>query len=76
MLAYNTEAIREETYLVIHRKVLSTIGPKFDMAHNGVAGAQILFLMSSKIMVEIAAFGLNSENQEVCFFNATVRLFH
>lgn len=66
LLAYNTETIREETYLVVHRKVLSSIGPKFDMSHNGVSGSQILFLLSSKVMVEIAAFGLNSDNQEVC----------
>lgn len=65
MLAYSTEEIREETYLVIHRKILSSIGPKLDMSYNGVAGAQILFLLSSKIMVEIAACGLNSNNQEV-----------
>lgn len=65
LLAYNTEVIREEAYLVSHRKVLASIGPKLDMSYHGVAGAQILFLLNSKVIVEVAAFGLNSTNQEV-----------
>lgn len=65
LLAYNTEVIKEEAYRIIHRKVLTSIGPKLDVPINGVAGSQILFLLNSKVMVEMAAFGLNSDNQEV-----------
>lgn len=67
LFAYNTEIIKVEAYRLVHRKVLASIGLKLDLAYNGPAGAQILFLLNAKILVEIAAFGLNSVNNEVGF---------
>lgn len=52
---------------MVHKKVLSSIGPKLDVSYNSVAGAPILFLLSSKVIVELSAFGLRSEHQEVFF---------
>ncbi|VEN41222.1 unnamed protein product, partial [Callosobruchus maculatus] len=57
--------IREETYRMCHKIVIATIGPKLNMSRNGESGSQILFLLTSKILTEIAAFGISDKSSEI-----------
>ncbi|XP_074031734.1 rotatin homolog anastral spindle 3 isoform X2 [Leptinotarsa decemlineata] len=65
LLAHSAVDIREETYRLCQKKVLTNIGPKLSTSPIGVAGSQILFLLSSKILTEVAAFGMTSDNIEI-----------
>nr|CAH7739552.1 unnamed protein product [Callosobruchus chinensis] len=65
LLAHHMPEIREETYRVCHKKVIATIGPTLNTSRNGESGSQILFLLTSKILTEIAAFGINDKSSEI-----------
>ncbi|CAH1155943.1 unnamed protein product [Phaedon cochleariae] len=65
LLSHGVMEIREEMYRLCQRVVISNIGPKLNMSYSGVAGSQILFLLTSKILVEIATFGMTSDNLEI-----------
>nr|CAI5848647.1 unnamed protein product [Callosobruchus analis] len=65
LLSHHMQKIREETYKMCHEKVIATIGPKLNMSRNGESGSQILFLLTSKILTEIAAFGINDISSEI-----------
>ncbi|CAH1953846.1 unnamed protein product [Acanthoscelides obtectus] len=65
LLSHHMQEIREETYKTCHRKVVTTVGPKLSMSIDGEPGSQILFLLTSKILTEIAAFGMNEEKPEI-----------
>ncbi|CAG9829728.1 unnamed protein product [Diabrotica balteata] len=56
--------IRLETYRLCHKTVVTYIGPKLNDT-TGIIGSQVIFLLNSKILVEITCFGLNNDNLEI-----------
>lgn len=67
LLAYNIEEIQEEVYRLCHKKISSAIGIKLNTSKAGAPGSQILFMIRSKILIEIAGHGLTSDNLKVGF---------
>ncbi|KAJ8948142.1 hypothetical protein NQ318_009229 [Aromia moschata] len=65
LLAHNLMDVREETYRLCQKTVVTNIGPKLNMNSVNPAGSQVLFLLTSRILVEVCAFGMTSENLEI-----------
>ncbi|XP_060527472.1 rotatin [Cylas formicarius] len=62
LLAHPVESIRKEMYTLCRNKVVRNIGTEINLNNIRCPGVEIYFLLSSKILTEIAQFGLRNEN--------------
>lgn len=65
LLAHKQTPLQEEVYKLCYNKVIDTVGPKLNVSEIGTPGWRIQFLLHSEIFIEIAAYGLCSENIQV-----------
>lgn len=54
-------------YALCEKRVIAALGPKLNVRKESASGTQILFLLRSEILFEIAMNGLVSENYKVIF---------
>ncbi|CAG9862356.1 unnamed protein product [Phyllotreta striolata] len=64
LLNHSMDEVKQEMYRLCHKTAVSYIGPKLNDT-TGVVGSQVQFLLTSRILVEIACYGLDSENYNV-----------
>lgn len=64
LLAHNDERIKEEMYRMCHSQVVSVLGPTGQSSEDS-AGSEVLFLLTTKVLTEIAIFGVHNEQPKV-----------
>ncbi|GJQ85225.1 hypothetical protein Trydic_g13065 [Trypoxylus dichotomus] len=65
LLRHGDDDIRRETFRLCAKRVIGAVGPKLNTSKSGAPGSQILFLMQSSILNEIALNGLSSKDLEI-----------
>ncbi|RZC42072.1 rotatin [Asbolus verrucosus] len=70
----NWKSLNAAQGIDLAKKALPTIGPKLNTSCTGVPGAQILFLLRPKVLVEIACQGLTNDNFQVRNYSEDILL--
>lgn len=73
LLTHCDSEIKKEMYRLCTKRVIGAVGPKLNTSKTGAPGSQILFLLQSTILSEIALHGLSSTDVEV-FPNYIVKI--
>ncbi|KAK9883541.1 hypothetical protein WA026_001716 [Henosepilachna vigintioctopunctata] len=65
LLCHHKDEVVAYSYKLCQNKVISAIGPMLNLTGTGVSTVQVVFLLRSKIIIEIAKYGISNENLEV-----------